>query len=137
VVSFTPRPLYPRGKSPLYPLDMRWTTWRKFLTLPGLEPRPLGRPAHSQSLYRLRSKIQVNIVTIYGCCVTCKTGLGLDDRIYCTVYDHTLGSTSNTALSLIYTLRSSPLPTHYGSRSSLVVSWQRIYNSLIVTSHHA
>jgi hypothetical protein len=24
---------------------------RKFLTLPGLELRPLGRPAHSQSLY--------------------------------------------------------------------------------------
>jgi hypothetical protein len=27
---------------------------RKFLTLPGLELRPLDRPAHSQSLYRLR-----------------------------------------------------------------------------------
>jgi hypothetical protein len=27
---------------------------RKFLTLPGLELRPLGRPAHSQFLYRLR-----------------------------------------------------------------------------------
>jgi hypothetical protein len=26
----------------------------KFLTLPGLEPRPLSRPARSQSLYRLR-----------------------------------------------------------------------------------
>jgi hypothetical protein len=26
---------------------------RKFLTLPGLELLPLGRPAHSQSLYRL------------------------------------------------------------------------------------
>jgi hypothetical protein len=26
---------------------------RKFLTLPGLEPRPLGRPARSQSLYQL------------------------------------------------------------------------------------
>jgi hypothetical protein len=26
----------------------------KFLTLPGLELRPLGRPAGSQSLYRLR-----------------------------------------------------------------------------------
>jgi hypothetical protein len=33
VVSFTPRPLYPRGKSPRYPLNTRlsgpvWTTWR-------------------------------------------------------------------------------------------------------------
>jgi hypothetical protein len=27
---------------------------RKFLTLPELELRPLGRPARSQSLYRLR-----------------------------------------------------------------------------------
>jgi hypothetical protein len=27
---------------------------RKFLTLPTLELRPLGRPARSQSLYRLR-----------------------------------------------------------------------------------
>jgi hypothetical protein len=27
---------------------------RKFLTLPGLELRPLCRPARSQSLYRLR-----------------------------------------------------------------------------------
>jgi hypothetical protein len=26
---------------------------RKFLTLPGLEPRPLGRLSRSQSLYRL------------------------------------------------------------------------------------
>jgi hypothetical protein len=26
----------------------------KFLTLPGLDLRPLGRPARSQSLYRLR-----------------------------------------------------------------------------------
>jgi hypothetical protein len=27
---------------------------RKFLTLPGLELRPLGHPARSQSVYRLR-----------------------------------------------------------------------------------
>jgi hypothetical protein len=27
---------------------------RKFLTLPGLELRPLGRPASSQSLHRVR-----------------------------------------------------------------------------------
>jgi hypothetical protein len=27
---------------------------KKFLTLPGLELRPLSRPARSQSLYRLR-----------------------------------------------------------------------------------
>jgi hypothetical protein len=30
---------------------------RKFLTLPGLKLWPLGRPARSQSLYQLRSKL--------------------------------------------------------------------------------
>jgi hypothetical protein len=30
---------------------------RKFLTLPGLELPPLGRPARSQSLYRLRNPV--------------------------------------------------------------------------------
>jgi hypothetical protein len=30
---------------------------RKFLTLPGLEPRPLGYQARSQSLYRLRGYV--------------------------------------------------------------------------------
>jgi hypothetical protein len=63
VVSFTPRPLYPRGKS-------TGTHWiggsinprdglvdfenKKFLILPGLELRPLRRLDRSQSLYRLR-----------------------------------------------------------------------------------
>jgi hypothetical protein len=61
VVRFTPRPLYPWGKSPWYP---HWIGgWadpraglddvekRKLLTLSGLELRPLGRSARSQSLY--------------------------------------------------------------------------------------
>jgi hypothetical protein len=62
MVSFTPRPLYPRGKSP----GTHWIGWvdlrvgmddvkRKLLTLLGLELRPLDRPARSQSLYRLCS----------------------------------------------------------------------------------
>jgi hypothetical protein len=46
------------------------------------------------------------------------------------------GITGNTALSLFYTLSSSPLHTHRGSKHPLVVSWQRIYNSLTVTSNH-
>jgi hypothetical protein len=63
VVSFTPRPLYPRERAlgihciggwvdPRAGLD-HMEKW-KFLTPPGLEPRPLSRPARSQSLYRLR-----------------------------------------------------------------------------------
>jgi hypothetical protein len=63
MVSFTAWPLYPRGKSARYPLDMRLVNpWiglddvekRKFLTIPGIELRPLGRPTRSQELYRLR-----------------------------------------------------------------------------------
>jgi hypothetical protein len=34
---------------------------RKFLTLPGLELRPLGRPVRSQSLYRLRYSVHSHI----------------------------------------------------------------------------
>jgi hypothetical protein len=47
-----------------------------------------------------------------------------------------LGPTDNTALPLIYTLYSSPLHTHYSSRSSLVISCQRIYKRLTVNSDH-
>jgi hypothetical protein len=62
VESFTPRTLYPRGKSPWYPLERRLggpragldnLEKRKFFTLTGLELQPLGRPARNQSLYRV------------------------------------------------------------------------------------
>jgi hypothetical protein len=65
VVSFAPRPLFSWGNTP-------WTHWiggwvnpragldelekRKFLALLGVELQPLGRPARSQSLYRLCTK---------------------------------------------------------------------------------
>jgi hypothetical protein len=54
--------LYPVGKSPWYSLERRLggprdglydVEKRKFLILPGFELRHLGRPARSQSLYRL------------------------------------------------------------------------------------
>jgi hypothetical protein len=57
VVSFTPRPLYPRGKSPLYPLDRRLGGPHgevKILAPTGTRTPTLGRPASRQSLYRLR-----------------------------------------------------------------------------------
>jgi hypothetical protein len=56
VVNFTPRPLYPRGNSPGAHWIGGWVDLkaglddlekRKFLTLPGLELRPLDRPARS------------------------------------------------------------------------------------------
>jgi hypothetical protein len=56
-VSFTPRPLYLRGKSPRYPLHRMLGLYgverRKILPLPGLKLQPLGHPAPNQSLYRL------------------------------------------------------------------------------------
>jgi hypothetical protein len=64
MVTITPRPLYPRGKSPpgthwiagcMGPRNgMDDVEKRKFMTLQRLEPRSLRRPARSQSLYRLR-----------------------------------------------------------------------------------
>jgi hypothetical protein len=58
-----PWPLYPRRKIPRYPLDRRLDEPQsrsgrhgevKFLPPPGLELWSLGRPARTQSLYRLR-----------------------------------------------------------------------------------
>jgi hypothetical protein len=49
-------------------------TWRQFLTLPGLELRPLGRPPGSQSLHRLRfpgSYIITDSIFISGCKIQC------------------------------------------------------------------
>jgi hypothetical protein len=63
VVSFTPRPLYPRERAPGTHWIRGWVNPRagldhmekcKFFTPPGFELQPLGRPARSQSLYRLR-----------------------------------------------------------------------------------
>jgi hypothetical protein len=62
VVSFTPRPLYPRERAHSTHCIGGWVDSRaglddteklKFPTLPGLELWPLCRTAHSQLLYRL------------------------------------------------------------------------------------
>jgi hypothetical protein len=77
-------------------------------------------PRGAKKLFRLKYKtwevdvlLQSNshIVTYWGCCVTYKTGLSVVIW-YIAPYTYTqLGTTGNTALSLIYTLYSSPLLT--------------------------
>jgi hypothetical protein len=47
-------PPVPTGEEVGWTSEPAWTTWRKVLTLPGLELRPLDPPARSQSPYRLR-----------------------------------------------------------------------------------
>jgi hypothetical protein len=63
---------------------------------------------------------------------------GLDGWLDLTLLYTHLITVSNTALSLVYILYSSPLHTHdhYGSQFSLVVSWQRIYNNITVIAAH-
>jgi hypothetical protein len=87
VVSFTPLPLYSRGKSPnthcIWDRVPRSRSGRrgeeKFLTLPGLELRTFGRPAPSQSLYRLcypgsNLRIGVRPLVLHGeCCNALET----------------------------------------------------------------
>jgi hypothetical protein len=80
VFSFTPRPLYPPGKSPSTHWIRGWVVPRasldtmekwKFLTLPELEFWPLSHPVHNRSLYCLHhcglliSKTSANISQFY------------------------------------------------------------------------
>jgi hypothetical protein len=67
VVGFTPRPLYPRGKSPQYPLDRMLCGPQaglddvekiKLLTVPGLELRPLGRLASRHTDYTIPAPLK-------------------------------------------------------------------------------
>jgi hypothetical protein len=61
----------------------------------------------------LHSSITENILSrVEGLCVTYKTGFGLDDWIYCTLYIHKSGLQAITALSLISTHYIPPLHTH-------------------------
>jgi hypothetical protein len=82
-------------------------------------------------------KVKAGIVTCRGFCVTYRRVLDWTIRFIDTLYTP-LGTTGNTALSLFYAItghcckHTLVLSLH----SPLVVSWQRIYNSLTVTSDH-
>jgi hypothetical protein len=65
-------------------------------------------------------------------------GFWIDELDLLPTYTHNSELQKIAAPTLIYTLYSSPLhtPTHWYSQSSLVVSCQRIYNSLTLTAAH-
>jgi hypothetical protein len=97
MVSITPRPLYPPGKA-------HFTHWiggwvgprtglddvekRKLLTLPGLALRPLGYPAHSQSLIPTTLSLLLDMSNVYVEISAIPLSRILLSNIYCiyTVY---------------------------------------------------
>jgi hypothetical protein len=52
------------------------------------------------------------IITCRGVCVTYKTGFGLDDWIYCTLYIYTVRDYRQYSATAILHTFSSPLHTH-------------------------
>jgi hypothetical protein len=85
---------------------------------PGVRQKFFRKPHHRGSFPSHANK-NLRTATFLGC-VTITRGL---DLLHLYIQ---LVTTSDTALSLIYILYSSPLHICYGSQSSLVVSWQRI-----------
>jgi hypothetical protein len=61
--------------------DMDDVDKRKFLTLQGLELRPLGRPARSQSLYRLRYSGSRNSLVLRAMVYSCSYGANYTSEV--------------------------------------------------------
>jgi hypothetical protein len=80
--------------------------------------------------------VSLRILTYRHVYLWLQTGFWIGWLDLLTPYTHNSELQAITALSLIYTLQSSPLHTHWGSQSSLVVSWQRIYSSLSLQITH-
>jgi hypothetical protein len=67
--------------------------------------------------------------------VTYKTGFGLNVCIYCTLYFHTVRNYRQySAIAILHTFQFNVAHALL-FQSSLVLSWQRIYHSLTVTSN--
>jgi hypothetical protein len=124
VISLTPRPLYPRGKSPPYALDRRLggpqsrSGRRGEEKILGLELRSLGRPARSQSLYRLR----------YPGSITPCSLLKVNRRYRGTCRLHFQGlseARNQQSLPLAFTLVSSTLKMEGTCSSEMSVNFQR------------
>jgi hypothetical protein len=68
---------------------------RKLLTLLELELRPLGRPARSQSLYRLRT----NVFILSICCNTAATKLYITNNNLAYLLEARIVKPADTAVS--------------------------------------
>jgi hypothetical protein len=72
VVIFTPWPLYPRRKSPRYPLERRLGGSQnrsvRHGDSPGLELRPLSRPAHTDCAVPAPTSVNtiMKVITVYN-----------------------------------------------------------------------
>jgi hypothetical protein len=69
-------------------------------------------------------------------CVTYRRGFVFDDQIYLHLIHSTWDYRQLERYLYFHALQFTFAHTHYGSQSSLVVSWQRIYNSITVTAAH-
>jgi hypothetical protein len=60
--------------------------------------------AQNKDQWRTPVRLSLEIIIMSRVWVTYKTGFGLDDWVYCTLYIHNSGLQAITVLSLFYTL---------------------------------
>jgi hypothetical protein len=152
VVSFTPRPLYPQGKSPWYPLDRglggpqsssgRGGEEKNSHPLPGFEPWNPDRPARSPKLYRLSYHGSMG----HSLCVVCwplwhlklvtkTTGSQVFVTVSCDTVQHLLDVkrpiSYRSGMASVCRSFPSNIATHAGFRAALIKKYVTISGSLI------